>query len=139
MRLSLSHEGLEPFRLIVLFRRRGMKSTFYRWSTNSYVRCLVGSLIRRWTTSRKLLWESKLRDSLCYISAGPARDVDLGTNSPSAPSASLTASLVGTAEMRGLVSVDVTATKVCDLQNNHYTRCYPFSVPQYPSSSQPPV
>ncbi|KAJ8612891.1 hypothetical protein MRB53_036522 [Persea americana] len=44
--------------------------------------------------------------------SGPARDVDLGTNSPSAPSASLTASLVGTAEMRGLVSVDVTATKV---------------------------
>lgn len=31
-----------------------------------------------------LLWESKLRDSLGYISEGPARDVDLGTNSPSA-------------------------------------------------------
>lgn len=71
-------------------------------------------------------WESKLRDSLGYISAVPARDVDLGTNYPSAPSVSLTASLVGTAEMRGLVSVDVTATKVCDLQNHHYTPSLSF-------------
>lgn len=65
-------------------------------------------------------------NSLGYISAGPARDLDLGTNSPSAPSASLTASLVGAAEMIGLVSVDVTATKVCDLQNHHYTPLLSF-------------
>ncbi|KAK7325668.1 hypothetical protein VNO80_33933 [Phaseolus coccineus] len=70
---------------------------FFRYSTGS--------------VARKLLFGSKLRDSLGYISAGPARDLDLGTNSPSAPSASLTASLVGVAEMIGLVSVDVTATK----------------------------
>lgn len=41
------------------------------------------------SVARKLLWESKLRDSLGYISAGPARDLDLGTNSPSAPSSFL--------------------------------------------------
>jgi hypothetical protein len=34
-----------------------------------------------------------------FISVGPACDVDLGTNYPSAPLVSLTASLVGTAEM----------------------------------------
>lgn len=78
------------------------------------------------SVARKLLFGSKLRDSLGYISAGPARDLDLGTNSPSAPSASLTASLVGVAEMIGLVSVDVTATKVCDLQNHHYTPLLSF-------------
>lgn len=57
---------------------------------------------------------------------GPALDLALGTNYPSAPSASLTASLVGAAEMIGLVSVDVTATQVCALQNHHYTPLLSF-------------
>jgi len=76
--------------------------------------------------ARKLRFGSKLRDSLGYITAGPAHDLNLGTNSPRAPSASLTASLVGVAKMIRLVSVNVTATKVCNLQNHHYTLLLSF-------------